>query len=230
MRTASLILSLAAALTFTGAAMSAPPPAQPVVVELFTSQGCSSCPPADAALALVADRADVIALSFGVTYWDDLGWKDTFARPEFTARQKAYSKRLGDAPYTPEVVAGGRVASVGNSKARIEALIAKTRGPAAASIIATSGSATVTAGVAPRAGADVWLVRYDPRTVRVPVKAGENTGKTLPIRNVVRSLTRLGTWDGSPATFRYGAAAQGLDSVVIVQTRDGGPILAAARA
>ena len=109
-------------------------------------------------------------------------------------------------------------------------MIAKTRGPAAASITATSGSATVTAGVAPRAGADVWLVRYDPRTVRVPVKAGENTGKTLSIRNVVRSLTRLGTWDGPQATFRYPAAAAGLNSVVIVQSRDGGPILAAARA
>jgi hypothetical protein len=174
-----------------------------VVVELFTSQGCSSCPPADAALALVADRGDVIALSFGVTYWDDLGWKDTFARPEFTDRQKTYGRRLGHAPYTPEVVAGGRADSVGNSKGRIEALIAKARAPAATSISAKSDSATVTAGVAPRGGADVWLVRYDPRTVRVPVKAGENTGKTLPIRNVVRSLARLGTWDGSAATFRY---------------------------
>ena len=230
MRTASLILAAAAVLTLAGKTAAAPPPVQPVVVELFTSQGCSSCPPADAALAQVADRDDVIALSFGVTYWDELGWKDTFARPEFTARQKAYGRRLGNAPYTPEVVAGGRADSVGNSKARIEALIAKTRGPAAASITTTPASATVAAGVAPRGGADVWLVRYDPRTVRVPVKAGENTGKTLPIRNVVRSLVRLGTWGGSQATFRYPAAAAGLDSVVIVQSRDGGPILAAARA
>jgi hypothetical protein len=229
MRTASLILAAAAALVFAGNAASAPPPVQPVVVELFTSQGCSSCPPADAALALVADRTDVIALSFGVTYWDDLGWKDTFARPEFTARQKAYSRRFGGAPYTPEVVAGGRADSVGSSMARIVALIAKTRAPAAAAIAATPATATVTAGVAPRGGADVWLVRYDPRTVRVPVRAGENTGKTLPIRNVVRSLVRLGTWDGAQATYRYGAAPAGLQSVVIVQGRDGGPILAAAR-
>jgi hypothetical protein len=225
----TLILA-AAALTLSGPAASASPPAQPVVVELFTSQGCSSCPPADAALALVADRGDVIALSFGVTYWDDLGWRDTFARPEFTDRQKTYGRRLGHAPYTPEVVAGGRADSVGNSKGRIEALIAKARAPAATSISAKSDSATVTAGVAPRGGADVWLVRYDPRTVRVPVKAGENTGKTLPIRNVVRSLARLGTWDGSAATFHYPLARDGLDTVIIVQTRDGGPILAAARA
>jgi len=229
MRKTSLILAAAAALLGATGASSAPP-VQPVVVELFTSQGCSSCPPADAALALVADRDDVIALSFGVTYWDHLGWKDTFARREFTDRQKDYARRQGHAPYTPEVIAGGRADSVGNSKREIESLIAKARGPAAATIIATSGSATVTAGVAPRAGADVWLVRYDPRTVRVPVKAGENTGKTLPIRNVVRQLTRLGGWDGKAATFRYSAAPAGLDSVVIVQTRDGGPILAAARA
>lgn len=229
MRTASLILAAAAVLTLAGKAAAAPPPVQPVVVELFTSQGCSSCPPADLALAQVADRGDVIALSFGVTYWDQLGWKDTFARPEFTARQKAYARRLGSSPYTPQVVAGGRADSVGNSRSRIEQLIAKARAPSAAAITATPGSATVAAGVAPRAGADVWLVRYDPRTVRVPVKAGENTGKTLPIRNVVRSLTRLGTWDGSQATFRYPAATAGLDSVVIVQSRDGGPILAASR-
>ena len=230
MRTALLILAAAAALVLPGNAASSPPAPQPVVVELFTSQGCSSCPPADAALALVADRGDVIALSFGVTYWDNLGWKDTFARSEFTDRQKAYARRMGHAPYTPEVVAGGRAGSVGNSKGRIEALIAKARAPAAASVTADRYSVTVSAGVAPRGGADVWLVRYDPRTVQVPVKAGENTGKTLPIRNVVRSLTRLGTWNGASATYRFAIAPGGLDSVVIVQGRDGGPILAAARA
>jgi hypothetical protein len=228
MRTASLILAVVAALTTTGAASA--PPAQPVVVELFTSQGCSSCPPADAALAQVADRGDVIALSFGVTYWDDLGWKDTFARREFTARQQAYARRMGHAPYTPEVIAGGRAGSVGNSRGRIEALIAKARAPAATSVAAHLDSAAVAAGVAPRGGADVWLVRYDPRTVRVPVNAGENTGKTLPIRNVVRSLARLGRWDGTAANFRYPIAPAGLGSVIIVQSRDGGPILAATRA
>lgn len=229
LRKTSPILAVAAVLLSAGAASSAPP-AQPVVVELFTSQGCSSCPPADVALAQVADRPDVIALSFGVTYWDNLGWKDTFARREFTERQRAYAQRMGHAPYTPEVIAGGRADSVGNSRSIIEGLIARARGPAATSITADLDSADVAAGVAPRGGADVWLVRYDPRTVRVPVRAGENTGKTLPIRNVVRSLTRLGQWDGAAASFRYPVATDGLESVVIVQTRDGGPILAAARA
>ena len=229
MRKSFLILAAAVALLGANAASSAPP-AQPVVVELFTSQGCSSCPPADLALGQVADRPDVIALSFGVTYWDNLGWKDTFARREFTQRQQDYAQRLGHAPYTPEVIAGGRADSVGNSKAIIEGLIAKARGPAATSIAADLGSADVAAGVAPRGGADVWLVRYDPRTVRVPIRAGENTGKTLPVRNVVRSLSRLGKWDGAAASFRYPVAPDGLKSVVIVQGRDGGPILAAARA
>ena len=221
---------LAAAVVPLGAnAASSAPPAPPVVVELFTSQGCSCCPPADAALAQVADRPDVIALSFRVTYWDNLGWKDTFVRREFTQRQQDYAQRMGHQPYTPEVIAGGRADSVGNSRTVIEGLIARARGPAATSITADMDSADVAAGVAPRGGADVWLVRYDPRTARAPIRAGENTGKTLPIRNVVRTLTRLGTWDGAAVGFRYPVAPDGLAGVVIVQTRGGGPILAPAR-
>ncbi|TAL32878.1 MAG: DUF1223 domain-containing protein [Phenylobacterium sp.] len=208
----------------------APAPAQPVVVELFTSQGCSSCPPADLAVAAVADRPDVIALSFNVTYWNHLGWKDTFSRPEFTARQVAYAKALGHAaPFTPEVVAGGRVDAVANTPGRVDALIAKGRAQPTTSVTAVDGKVTVAAGVAPRRGADVWLVHYDPRTIQVPVKAGENTGKTLPQRNVVRSLRRLGDWRGEAATFIAPPAGPGLRTVVLVQGRDGGAILGAAR-
>ncbi|MBU1379052.1 MAG: DUF1223 domain-containing protein [Alphaproteobacteria bacterium] len=204
--------------------------AQPVVLELFTSQGCSSCPPADLAVAGAADRADVIALSFNVTYWNHLGWKDTFSRPEFTARQVAYAKALGhDAPFTPEVVAGGRTDAVANTPAKVDALIARGRTQATTMVTASGGKVTVAAGVAPRRGADVWLVRYDPRVIQVPVKAGENGGKTLPQRNVVRSLTRMGGWRGQAATFAAPAADPSLRSVVLVQASDGGPILAAAR-
>src|SRR5689334_19891043 len=178
-------LAFLAAAPMMGAA-SAPP--QPVVVELFTSQGCSSCPPADAAVAKAADRPDVIALSFNVTYWDHLGWKDTFARPEFTDRQVAYARALGDgAPYTPEVVAGGHYAGVGNSPAAVAGLIAKAKAVPTTMVTSAAGKVTVAAGIAPRRGADVWLVSYDPRIIQVPVKAGENGGKTLPQRNVVRS-------------------------------------------
>jgi hypothetical protein len=220
--------ALAAALALPLIAAAPAPP--PVVVELFTSQGCSSCPPADAALAKTADRPDVIALSFNVTYWNHLGWKDTFSRPEFTERQVAYARALGDgAPYTPEVVAGGHYAGVGNSPAAIAGLIAKARAAPGAAVSAVDGKITVSAGVAPRRGADVWLVSYDPRIIQVPVKAGENGGKTLPQRNVVRSLKRLGGWTGQAAAFTAPATAPGLRSVVLVQGRDGGPILAAAQ-
>lgn len=208
----------------------APAPTQPVVVELFTSQGCSSCPPADLAVAGAADRPDVIALSFNVTYWNHLGWKDTFSRPEFTARQVAYAKALGHAaPFTPEVVAGGRVDAVANTPGRVDALIAKGRAQPTTSVTASDGKVTVAAGVAPRRGADVWLVHYDPRTIQVPVKAGENTGKTLPQRNVVRALKRLGDWRGEAATFAATPAGPGLRAVVLVQGKDGGAILGAAR-
>ena len=207
----------------------AQPTAPPVVLELFTSQGCSSCPPADAQLARFADRPDVIALSFGVTYWNHLGWKDTFARPEFTERQSAYARRLGGGNYTPEMVAGGRFHGVGNTSDKVQALIARGRTRPLTAVSAGAGEVRVAAGVAPRGGADVWLVRYDPRTLAIPVKAGENNGKTLPIRNVVRRLERLGGWTGQAAAFPLPAADAGLSTVVLVQGKAGGPILAAAR-
>ncbi|WP_293678526.1 thioredoxin family protein [uncultured Phenylobacterium sp.] len=205
-------------------------PGQPVVVELFTSQGCSSCPPADQAVARAADRPDVIALSFNVTYWDHLGWKDTFARPEFTERQRAYLRALGQAaPFTPEVVAGGRAGGVGNSPRALDQLIARGRAHPTTTIATQPGKVSVAAGVAPRRGAEVWLVSYDPRVLQVPVKAGENTGKTLPQRNVVRDLRRLGEWNGKAATFPAPVIDPALRGVVIVQGRNAGPVLAVAR-
>lgn len=223
------VSSALGALASTGA-HAQPPAAQPVVVELFTSQGCSSCPPADIAVAKAADRPDVIALSFNVTYWDHLGWKDTFARPEFTARQVAYARALGDGnPFTPEVVAGGRAAGVGNSPAAVDRLIAAARTQPLTRVTTEGSRIAVAAGVVPNRGAEVWLVRYDPRLVQVPVKAGENGGKTLPQRNVVRSLVRLGDWTGQAAEYAAPAPQPGLASVVLVQSRGGGPILAAAR-
>lgn len=217
------ILATLAALPMIGAAA----PTQPVVLELFTSQGCSSCPPADLAVAKAADRLDVIALSFGVTYWNNLGWKDTFARQEFTERQYAYAKSLGGGAYTPEVVAGGRVHGVGNSPGAVASLIARGRTQPLTTVSLAGSQAQVGAGVAPKGGADVWLVRYDPRTLQVPVKAGENNGKTLPIRNVVRQLKKLGDWSGQPASFALPPTGDGLKTVVLVQGRRGGPILAA---
>ena len=199
------------------------------VVELFTSQGCSSCPPADDNVAALSTRPDVLALSFGVTYWDRLGWKDTFAQPAFTERQVAYARALHhDGPFTPQVVVDGRADVVGNVRPEIEQLIRAGRleGP---SVSLNADAVEVGVGPAPSAPADVWLVRYDPRTVQVPIRAGENTGRTLPIKNVVKSLTRLGAWHGPATRFALPPAEPGLATVVLVQTRDLGPILAAAK-
>jgi hypothetical protein len=201
------------------------------VVELFTSQGCSSCPPANDAVARIAARPDVLALSFGVTYWDQLGWKDTFAHPAFTARQRDYARYFRTRQvYTPQVVVNGRAATVGNTSGSIERLIRRHERPADAPRVRLQAeSVTVEAG-SPGSGADVWMVRYDPRTVQVPIRRGENGGKTLPHRNVVRELVRLGAWTGGPRTYRLPVAGSArLRTGILVQATATGAILAAAK-
>ena len=200
------------------------------VVELFQSQGCSSCPPANAHVnALIAARPDVLALSFAVTYWDQLGWKDRFATPAYTQRQWDYAKGLRHQQvWTPQVIVGGRADTTGTRDGQIEALLAKV--PRAAGPALTLTGSTVEVAAAKASGpADVWLVRYDPRTVEVAVKAGENEGRTLPHRNIVRTLTRLGTWSGAAQRFVVAPASAGLATAVLVQLPGGGPILSAAR-
>ena len=198
------------------------------VVELFTSQGCSSCPPANENVANLAGRPDVLALSFGVTYWDKLGWKDTFASPQFTARQYDYARGLRhDGPFTPQVVVNGRADVVGAQRGEIERLIERTPLPAGPALSARGGEVEIGGGQA--SGADVWFVTYDPRTVQVPVRAGENDGRTLPHRNVVKALVRLGRWDGQPAHYRLPPPQPGLLGAVFVQSGPGGAILAATK-
>ena len=199
----------------------------PVVVELYQSQGCSSCPPANAALNGIADRSDVIALSFAVTYWDRLGWKDIFGDPAYTKRQYAYASALGDdGVYTPQVVLNGRRAIVGNRPGELERAVAATRklsgGP---SIDDKPGSVSIGAG---KGNGDVLLVRYDPRNQQVAVRTGENGGRKLPHRNIVRQMVRLGQWDGSRVIFNLPANPDAAwRSVILVQTKQTGPILAA---
>ncbi len=200
-----------------------------VVAELFQSQGCSSCPPANAALNKLADRQDVIALSFAVTYWDRLGWKDSFATPEYTQRQRDYNKALrGDGVYTPQVVLNGRKAIVGNGPGELERAIASAGGlPAGPSIGVEGGRVMVGAG---KGNGTVWLVRYDPRLHNVAINAGENGGRTLPHRNIVRELTQLGRWSGGKVDFAVPAARDAqYRTVVLVQQGVAGPILAAER-
>ena len=223
-----LLPGLALAALLTGAAHAATPQS-PVVVELFTSQGCSSCPPANANLRALADRPDVLALSFGVTYWDYLGWKDSFAQPAFTERQRDYEPRLGHSgPFTPQIVVDGRADTVGDVRADIEDLITKNRRPAGPSLVLAPGDVVLGAAQTGEP-AQVWLVRYDPRTIPVPVGRGENAGVTLPHRNVVRTLTLLGEWRGASEHFALPPADAGLKTAVLVQSGRGGPILAAAR-
>ena len=230
----AFLTSLAGVLIGAGAApvALAADAAHPAVVELFQSQGCSSCPPANANLLAVADRPDILALSFGVTYWDQLGWKDTFARPEFTARQWDYAHALRHANvFTPQVVVNGRADGVGADKGDFAAVIrGGDRGIGGPTLTFKAGAVLVGAGTAPAGGAEVLLVRYDPRTVQVPIRSGENGGRTLPHRNVVKQLVRLGRWSGPAERFSLPPAADtALASAVLVQTAKAGPILAAAR-
>lgn len=202
----------------------------PTVIELYQSQGCSSCPPANANVNALAARPDVLALSFAVTYWDGLGWKDVFARPQFTQRQWDYAKAFGNSQvWTPQVIINGRANITGTRADPLAALIARNdRGTAGPAVSIADGNVTL-AGTTTRP-ADVWLVRYDPRVIDVPVKAGENGGRTLPHRNIVRELVRLGSWKGGAARFAIPAARlPGLATAAFVQTGTGGPIVAAVR-
>jgi hypothetical protein len=202
---------------------------QPVVVELFTSQGCSSCPPADANLITLMNRPDVLALSFAVTYWDRLGWKDIFGKQEFTERQVVYERPLGQGgPFTPQIVVGGRATTVGNSLSDVEALIGHAETGGWPEVKLASDRVRIGAGSAPAGGADVWLVRYEPGIINVPVKRGENSGRTLPLGHVVRDLARIGVWTGQEASFAVPPAAANLRTAILVQERNGGPILSAA--
>jgi hypothetical protein len=225
------LLALAATLTVLAAPAVAAAP-HPVVVELFQSQGCSSCPPADANLARIAGQPGVIALSFAVTYWDNAAWKDTFARPAYTSRQWDYAHALHHAQvYTPQVVVDGRVDGDGIAPAAFAGLVATGAAtPAGPAVDLAADRVTVAAGPAPSGGADVWLVRYDPHTVQVPIRGGENGGRTLPHVDIVKELVRLGAWTGAAAHYRLPPpTAPGLVTAILVQTVKGGPILAAAR-
>jgi hypothetical protein len=200
------------------------------VVELFTSQGCSTCPPANAAVAALSARPDILALSFGVTYWDQLGWKDTFASKAYTDRQWDYARGLRHSNVgTPQVVINGRTDVVGQRVSDIEGALRRAPLAAGGPVVSLEGGVVSVTGAALLRPADVWLVRYDPRVVQVPIQRGENGGKTLPHKNVVRELTKLGEWTGGARTWRAPPGPADLRTAVVLQAPSGGPILAAAR-
>jgi len=203
---------------------------RPVLVELYQSQGCSSCPPADRNVNALADRPDVVALSFGVTFWDYLGWKDSFASPQFTERQWDYARyNRQNNIATPQVWINGRRTIVGNDARELDAAIraAGTDGPA---VRIDNGKIAIAAGRAPSGGADIWIANYDPRTIQVAIKAGENGGRTIPHRNIVRRLTKVGHWNGAATSYVLPAAPKGLATAAFLQAGRGGPVLAVVKA
>jgi hypothetical protein len=222
------VLSLVLALASPAAAAD---PAHPVVVELFQSQGCSSCPPANATLNAIAGRSDILALSFAVTYWDRLGWKDSFASPAYTARQWDYARAGGRGEVaTPQMIIDGQTVLNGGNQREVEAVVARRgRGSAGPPIAAAAGKIAIGPGTTSRA-ATVWLVRYDPRVQNVAIRAGENGGRTLPHRNIVRSIEALGQWRGAPLSLTLPTAADpGYRTAILIQSGKGGPIVAAAK-
>nr|WP_099913701.1 DUF1223 domain-containing protein [Puniceibacterium antarcticum] len=223
--------------SFTGALMlfAAPVFAQqsPVVVELYTSQGCSSCPTADALLASLEDRDDVIPLALHVDYWDYIGWADKFAKPAFTARQQGYAVALENrSVYTPQMIVNGKHDVVGNRSKDVAALINAHKGAetfVTLQISRDGGRLSIRANSLREVGpTDIELVRYLPQA-SVMIERGENAGRTLPYSHIVKSWEVIGQWDGQ-GSFETSTPISGTDPVVVlVQGANYGPVFAAAR-
>jgi hypothetical protein len=231
--------------------VSADPGDGKTVVELFTSQSCYSCPPAEAYLGELAERGDVIALEYHVDYWDNLvygvagRWKDVFSSPANTERQRRYNRniRRSDGVYTPQMVIDGRAEAAGTRRDAVETTIrrvadddrprlevAVTREPDGGLSVAVEGPATGPATeIASTGPAALWLVRFERARV-TRVKAGENKDKTLTNHHVVTGLTRIGPWSGKATAIRLADIALSPDEgcAVLVQDDHQGPILGAA--
>jgi hypothetical protein len=211
------------ALPFLASAMLASPAAaRPVLLELFTSQSCSSCPPAEALLGVLKARPDVVALEFHVDYWNALNWRDPYSAHAFTNRQRDYAAALGTEVFTPQIVIDGRRSAVGSDRSAIGAAIQAARDTQPAGPVlglARQGrTLTVTVGAGNGAAA-VLLAGYDPaQTTSVP--SGENGGAVLNEVNVVRSLRKLGDWNGQALTLSAVVPA-GERFAVVLQAADG---------
>jgi hypothetical protein len=230
MRKAALVLLLGVTLAAKASAAFALPP---VLVELFTSQGCSSCVKSGELIAAIDQRPHVLTLTFPVDYWDYLGWRDTLAKPEFDERQRVYMRSLALRDvYTPQVVVNGRLQAAALDRETIEKLVkaaGRTPGDPPDLTLGKTRLA-VGSGEAPPGGADVWLVGYVAGDQSVRVLAGENRGQTIVEHNVVRELKRLGAWKGRPVRFRVPASSdKDLQTLVIVQAVRSGRILAVGR-
>ncbi len=207
---------------------------RPAVLELFTSEGCSSCPPAEAFLGELAKRPNVLALAFHVDYWDGLGWRDRFALAASTERQRLYAKHMGTfAAYTPQLVVDGHQDFVGSDRISVGRTLAQAR---SAGVVVTLAVhlGTVSVTLERQAGiplSDVLLVAYQKRAVS-RIGHGENAGRELEEFNIVRALTPLGQWAGGPRQFEALVStipADATDIAVLVQPVGEGPIIGAVR-
>jgi hypothetical protein len=199
------------------------------VIELFTSQGCSSCPPADRLMGELARDPSLVVISVPIDYWDYLGWKDTLAEPRHTARQKAYARGRGDGQvYTPQAVISGSVHTLGSDLAAIEKAIAATSKAGAMSLSAVTislGDGRIHISVPERAAgaanAETWLCGVM-RAVSIPIGRGENKGLTVTYHNVARRWVKLGDWSGRAKSWSVPISAfagEGVDeAVVLVQS------------
>jgi len=196
---------------------------RPVVVELFTSQGCSSCPPANAYLnELARDRRDVLALAFHVTYWDRLGWKDPFSIEAATERQDRYGHRFGDGSYTPEIVVDGLSSHVGSDRGDVGSAIeaAKRQSQTATNVDLKNDGHQLSIDVGSGSGSGrVLLIGFD-HDHQTAIRRGENGGRTLQESNVVRSIRSIGDWKGAPLRVTE-TFPEGQDAVVIIEAPDG---------
>jgi len=235
MRLTASVLALAAALAIPGAPRAAELRG---VVELFTSQGCSSCPPADRYLAQLAKDPSLVVLSWPVDYWDYIGWKDTFASPGFTARQKAYAAvRRDDQVYTPQAVIDGVTHAVGNDRDVVQDAIAANGKTLNCALTMTDRDGKIGIDVAPKANASgsatLWLLRVL-RTANVAIGRGENKGRSITYTNVVREAIAVGEWSGGAAHFDAARPklAEGEALIAVLQTGTAakpGAILGAAK-
>ena len=204
---------------------------RPAVLELFTSEGCSSCPPAEAYVGELAQRPNVLALAFHVDYWDDLGWRDRFGLPESVQRQRVYARALGlSSVYTPQAVIDGRADFVGSDVASIDKRLSEKRSGVAVGVAVHDGEVQIDLGMQERAApSDVILIAYLRNAVS-NIARGENSGRTLTEFNIVRAIRTLGRWDGRMQQYR--AALKSLpsdatDVAVLVQPSGQGPITGA---
>jgi hypothetical protein len=205
---------------------------RPAVVELFTSEGCSSCPPAEALIGELAQRPNVLALAFHVDYWDDLGWRDRFGFAEAVERQRGYAKTLHlSSIYTPQVVMDGRADFVGSNRRAITAALADNRDGVAVTLTVRDGEILVDLGASAAATpCDVLLVAYQ-RSAVSAIGRGENAGRTLTEYNIVRTVRSLGNWNGQAKQFHSALESlprEATDAAVLVQAAGQAAITGAA--